>query len=579
MKKNFTQFTGLALAVLLQLLGMQAFAQTDTSRAVLRITIDGVATDYFSQDCGYGVANFGGGVNVDICAPLVWAYDITPDTLCCDSIPVGSLTGKIALVRRGTCGAGIKALWAQKAGAKAVIIANNSATAGHTDCSLPVLGGGSEGDATTIPVIYVCRAVANTLSAALTAGKTVNVCLLPPDIYISEYFYPPYSTVTPVTQIATDTFGFSVYLSNKGTATRNNIKITANVKTSNGTLLFTTDTIIPALDPGVVDSFVRLTKPYAPELGIGTYFINYSVAADAVGGDKRDGYTSPNAFYVSQDRYAKETFVTIGYRPGTVQDWYVGNVYQTSSKSLENYKATKAEFAFATNSGELAAGDVSSTLFLFRVKDNIPKDWAGFDNASVLSQSLDWVGTAVYEAPDNITSYTTQQVELLDFNTGNSGVPLDKGARYILIAGYTGASNVAFHAYNHYHDPLYTFVSSVVYTDRWYLGGFTGRPNAMMRMYIDLVTTTDETALPESVMNIVPNPVRETLNLALGFEKPTDATITIADINGRVIRIDDRDGLTNETLSYELPQLASGTYLARIATKEGTRTKKFVVQQ
>jgi hypothetical protein len=46
-----------------------------------------------------------------------------------------------------------------------------------------------------------------------------------------------------------------------------------------------------------------------------------------------------------------------------------------------------------------------------------------------------------------------------------------------------------------------------------------------------------------------------------------------------VIVTEDRPGLTNEMLSYQLPQLASGTYLARIATKEGTKTKKFVVQR
>jgi hypothetical protein len=56
-------------------------------------------------------------------------------------------------------------------------------------------------------------------------------------------------------------------------------------------------------------------------------------------------------------------------------------------------------------------------------------------------------------------------------------------------------------------------------------------------------------------------------------------TITIAELSGRTIRIEDKKGLTNETLTYNLPELASGTYLARIATKEGTLTKKFVVQK
>jgi hypothetical protein len=96
-------------------------------------------------------------------------------------------------------------------------------------------------------------------------------------------------------------------------------------------------------------------------------------------------------------------------------------------------------------------------------------------------------------------------------------------------------------------------------------------------MFIELVSTTDESALPESVMTVFPNPAQDVLNLEVSFDNATDASITIADINGRVIKMDDRSGLTKEVLTYQIPQLAAGTYLVRIATKEGTKTKKFVV--
>ena len=52
--------------------------------------------------------------------------------------------------------------------------------------------------------------------------------------------------------------------------------------------------------------------------------------------------------------------------------------------------------------------------------------------------------------------------------------------------------------------------------------------------------------------------------------------ITIADINGRVITYENRKGLTQDLLHYPL-SVAAGTYLARIATENGTLTKKFVV--
>lgn len=580
MKKNFTKFSSLVLAVVLQLLAFQALAQTDSSRAVLRVTIDGVASDYLSEDCGYGVATFGGGVTTDLCAPVAWAKD-NVDSLCCNAIPAGTLTGKVALIRRGTCGAGIKALNAQKAGAVAVLVANNSQTAGQTDCSLPVLTGGSQGDTVTIPVMFICRALANKIDAALAAGKAVQICMLPPDIFVSDAFFPFSSLVTPASQIPRDTFGFYVYMSNKGAVARTNIKLQATVNANDGTELFKSETVVPSLDAGVLDSQIVLPTQYPPELGIGTYFVNYKITADPVGGDVRPTRVPPATFYVSQNRYAKETGITIAFRPGTVQDYYVGNVYRTAAATVEKYKATIAEFQCGTNSGELPFPDVSSTLYLFRIKDTVPESYSGFNVNNVLSPSMTWVGTAVFEAAANAASYSTQQVELLDFNTGDVGVPLDNGARYMLVAGYTGASNVVFHAYDDlfvFSSPM-LFVSSTVYTDRWYLGGWQGRPNAALRMYIDLVTTADEKPLPESTMKVMPNPVRESLNLAINFEKPTDATVTIADMNGRVITYEDHAGLMNETLRFDLPQLANGLYLARIATKEGSLTKKFVVQK
>ncbi len=102
---------------------------------------------------------------------------------------------------------------------------------------------------------------------------------------------------------------------------------------------------------------------------------------------------------------------------------------------------------------------------------------------------------------------------------------------------------------------------------------------ALLRMYIDLVVTTDDQPLPDSYMKVFPNPIKDVLNLGLSLEQPTDLTVTIAEMSGRTILIQDKYGMTNETLTYQLPQLASGMYLARIATKEGTLTKKFVVQK
>ncbi|MGE5206981.1 MAG: M4 family metallopeptidase [Chlamydiota bacterium] len=80
----------------------------------------------------------------------------------------GSVSGKIALIDRGTCTFVIKVKNAQNAGATGVIIANNVAS------GLPGMGGS---DATiTIPSLGITQADGNTIKQSLSGG-TVNVTL------------------------------------------------------------------------------------------------------------------------------------------------------------------------------------------------------------------------------------------------------------------------------------------------------------------------------------------------------------------------------------------------------------------
>ena len=169
---------------------------------------------------------------------------------------------------------------------------------------------------------------------------------------------------------------------------------------------------------------------------------------------------------------------------------------------------------------------------------------------------------------------------MLDLNSAEPGVPVTAGSNYVVAAFYPDSSATAFNAFDQDVETAGpSGINTLSFSDQWYLGGFSSGCCAVLRMYVDLVTTTDEKPLPASYMNVYPNPVKDVLNLGLNFGTASDVTITIAELSGRTIKIEDKKGLTNETITYNLPQLASGTYLARIATKEGTLTKKFVVQK
>lgn len=81
----------------------------------------------------------------------------------CAALPAGSLSGKIALIRRGTCGFYVKATNAQAAGAVGVVLYNNAAG--------PLSPSVAGSPAITIPVVGVSDVFGASIDTALQAGE------------------------------------------------------------------------------------------------------------------------------------------------------------------------------------------------------------------------------------------------------------------------------------------------------------------------------------------------------------------------------------------------------------------------
>ncbi len=394
------------------------------------------------------------------------------------------------------------------------------------------------------------------------------------NLSIGNFFYPVSSYATPVSQIASDTFSFQANVSNLGTQDQTNVTLIARVlNVTTGAVLFADSTNIGTLAAGYLDSVVDITGRFIPSLPIGLYRVSYTVHSDQVEGVPANNTQFDN-FEVTDLIFSKENGPTGGLQPGSGGDFAVANLYRMDPNNLDQYNAVGAEFAMATNTGD-PIGDKSVVAYLFRLNDDVDDSFTTFDGADFISTSFNWIGLANYDMPDAATQYQLQAMELTDLS-GNVGIPLDPGGRYFLAIQYSGTSNTAFQAFN--DRTIHYFVSTAVYSDQWYLAGFGNEQNAVIRMYLELVNKTDEKPLPAASLQVVPNPVSGgVLNLAVEFAQPTQASITIAEMSGRVIEIDNRPSLTKEVLHYDIPELSNGTYLARIVTKEGSRTVKFVV--
>ncbi|MDX2070719.1 MAG: PA domain-containing protein [Haliscomenobacter sp.] len=131
-----------------------------------------IAGDYQAEMSSFG-RNF-----CTVTGELIQAKDASNGTLGCNtSVITTDLTGKIAVLDRGSCDFSDKVLNAQKKGAIAVIIFNNVSTS-------PVIfsaGNGASGPQVTIPSFMVSLATANKIKPLLGSAVKVTIKSNTPD--------------------------------------------------------------------------------------------------------------------------------------------------------------------------------------------------------------------------------------------------------------------------------------------------------------------------------------------------------------------------------------------------------------
>ncbi len=139
-------------------IGVASVDNTHANLAAFTVSPDGRRVGY-SSATGAPPAPFSGS------APLARTGTPTTTNDACLALPAGSLTGRIALIRRGTCGFAIKAANAQAAGAAGVVIYNNAAGRLNitVEGAVPIL----------IPVVTITAADGVVINDRVAAGPTV----------------------------------------------------------------------------------------------------------------------------------------------------------------------------------------------------------------------------------------------------------------------------------------------------------------------------------------------------------------------------------------------------------------------
>ncbi len=107
----------------------------------------------------------------------------TPTTGCDETVNAADIAGTVALIDRGECEFGFKALQVQNAGAIAAVICNiEGVNGGDGDTDVFSMAGGAVGAQVTIPAVMMRLSDCNLIRASIEAGVDVNVTLQLPQI-------------------------------------------------------------------------------------------------------------------------------------------------------------------------------------------------------------------------------------------------------------------------------------------------------------------------------------------------------------------------------------------------------------
>ncbi len=399
-------------------------------------------------------------------------------------------------------------------------------------------------------------------------------------IGINRAMYPIVSRYTPAAYIGSEQeWPFSAAVRNFGGNTIEDAVLRVEVVhvTGGNAIVYESNLAVDPFAPSADDFVVQFPETFLPAgLTPGEYRITYSILQEGVEDFDPSNNTLNFTFFVTDNDYWQSgeprTNILVGGL--TSETWGYGALFETSADTQESYKIESAQIYAAAQSG--VAADVEGVELVFYMLNLIG---AGPIAGSLLGdgETNDFAGfgSHILTAAEN-----NQIVTLEVLNDADEPLVLENGTNYygmIFVPNNLriGADNQAVNY------PVTLETGSVLLFSRIYFnGGFSStfrNTTPYVRLNLALVVSTDNNPLPETAMTVYPNPAEDFVLVDLDMDNMTKVTITLADINGRVIKFDNFQNVTTMQHRFDTSNLTAGTYLVRVASPEGTSTKKLVI--
>ena len=510
----------------------------------------------------------------------------------CAALTAGSLTGKIAVIRRNTCGFADKALNAQNAGAIAVIVVgrdedlNISLSGGNTTTGPPYVG-----TDVTIPVAMIKKTDGDALIAESLNGPVVMFIGNKSGAFQNDASIRSGGTLiskstgvlSQLSQSGTE-FGFDIgtQLFNDGSVAQNNIIVNATVKDPSGATVYDNTVTVSSLVsgdsvylyPGEAQSFPSFSLSSYPA---GRYILTYTVGLDAVNDDYPADNVIVSEFVVNDSLYSFSALNSVnnlpagsgGFRPSTnTATFSICNVISDPNASRIGVEGMY--FALVTNAADsidLTGEEIALNLY----------EWADvftdLNDANLAFNLLTPLSFGYYYYPSDLE-------DSLVYGALQTPVVLEDDKRYLACA-QTVNLNVFFRYdtrinytmnVNDYLQPLYPVESDGVYS----AGGF-GSDNAPA-MAVKVFNAAELSVAESNVINGVayPNPAVDNITVSLKAEG--NATITMTDVAGRIVLTKSTD-LVNGKTDLNIAALNAGVYVVNVVLENGKTAQFNVVKK
>jgi len=488
------------------------------------------------------------------------------DTLGCNAT-TNNVAGKIALIYRGTCEFGAKALAAQTAGAVGVIVVNNVSGA-------PIaMGAGAVGAQVTIPVVMISQADGATLRPSIDANECVvfigtisglyanNLSIYQRDIASANGFAVPRQMAL---SSANFVFPPQAWIRNYGTAEQTNAILNCKINYGGDDIYDETSATgltIPAGDSAlVVLPDFSMANP-----GEGEYTVTYTISADSTDEYNTDNVAA-NGFWVNLDTYSRarmdpatgNTLSNNGLRPstGTEFDWCIA--FQSSNAAALEL----AGMSFSVTSIQTATDTAYLTGLGFQINFF---EWNDDLSTAITFDNLNQIGDAFYD----FTDHTPDVLVRADFA---EPIALQNDQKYLgclhvfddsVFVNVDGGMD-----YNTNYDAYPNQAFYPIYTDAWYPGGFGTDYVPGLVFHMNDITGIEENEQVELIP--YPNPTVQFVNVPLNRNYSGSVNLQAFDASGRMVYSDDINMNGTDVLRVDAKGLASGLNIFNLRYSDGT---------